>query len=166
MLSIDQYISELLKIEPFWKICHPCCFHGYCCKGAKVSFTDWEALITKIFVSTLSAEEKNIIRDNEQNKRSCVFQAPDRCLIHPVRPANCRYTPYQFVITPKNVLKYSMVRIGASGHCEFKYVERQLSECEAVQAKTLKFQLLPNFDRQTYYVSLNWFLSQEKHPQS
>ena len=162
MQYFDSLVHELLAIEPFWKICFPCKFKGYCCIGAEISFSDAEMQITKEYIKKLSPEEKDIIVQNNLSSKHCIYRAPDKCLIHDVRPMNCRYTPFQCGINPQNELLYSMVKVGSSGHCEFKSQKLQLSEPQATLLRSQKFLRLENFDRQTYYLSLNHLYSAHK----
>lgn len=164
MSLLDTAIAELLSIEPFWNICYPCKFQGFCCIGAEITFDGNEKNIVDQYVSTLPANEQEIIRDNAARNQHCIYRAPEKCLIHDVRPENCRYTPFQATIDPENILRYSMVRIGKSGHCEFRSREIQLSEPLTSHYRHEKFLLLPNFDRNTRYLSLNWIVQQGNHP--
>ncbi len=158
MSLLDSMIEDLLVIEPFWKICYPCNFHGFCCIGAKIKFSDAECSAIDRYVSSLSESDQAVIADNLKHGRHCIYRSSDKCLIHDARPENCQYTPFQYVVNPQNVLIYSMVRIGAE-HCEFRHVDLPLSQQQADRARVQKFLRLPNFGRQTVYLSLNWYVA-------
>ena len=153
---MDDCIAELLEIEPFWKICYPCKYHGACCVGAEISFDDSEYEAIKECVSRLPIAEQAIIRDNAESGRHCIFRAPDKCLIHEVRPENCRYTPLQCLVTTDGELRYAMIRITEDGACQHRSIRRRIDAAQAQIVRSQEFVLLPNFSRQTYYLSLNW----------
>lgn len=157
MDNLNSLIEKLYKEETYWNICCPCQSDGYCCIGADVSVNTNEWSKIKKYVQLLSFEEKLILQKNIVNGTQCIFHAEDKCLIHDVRPENCRYTPYQLVVNSNNILKYSMVRINPeTNRCEFEPVRKRISPQERKMIEQNSFVLLPNFDSYTKYISLNW----------
>ncbi len=159
MNLLDAVIEELLEIEPFWRNCpHPGCA-GICCKGADVTVDPMEWGMIREYISHLSEAEKAIIRSNASLGKNCYFRADNKCLIHAVRPENCRYTPYQCSIAGDGKLHYCMVRVGKK-RCYFKTVVKDIDDfpLASVQRSCGKFLLLDNFGRKTHYIYLNWLV--------
>lgn len=156
MTALDTAIDELLALEPFWKICYPCKFKGFCCHGAVIELSADEQRAVDECVSRLPSDKREQFEANRRAGRRCVYQTDTECLIHSVRPQNCRYTPFQALITAKDVLRYTMVRVGASGHCEFRRQDIRVGERLHILLESHKFLRLDSFGRQTYYLNLNW----------
>lgn len=157
MENLNSTIEKLYEQEPYWNICCPCQCDGYCCIGADVSVNTNEWSKIKEYVQLLSFEEKLILQKNIVNGTQCIFHAEDKCLIHDVRPENCRYTPYQFVVNSNNILKYSMVRINPeTNRCEFEPVHKSISLQERKMIEQTPFVVLQNFNSYAKYISLNW----------
>lgn len=119
MSLLESTIDELLSREPFWKICYPCKFKGFCCKGAEIDFSKNEQHIIDEYINTLPNDSQKIIYENKKYNKHCIYHSVEKCLIHEVRPQNCRYTPFQALIDNDNTLIYTMVRI-VNGLCDFK----------------------------------------------
>ena len=104
---IDKKVNELSKIEPFWKICLPCKNNGRCCNGADVNVHDseWEEIVN------LLNSHKDILsyaQGRIKKKSCCIFfnYSASKCLIHSIRPINCRYTPFQIIKNKNNKYVY------------------------------------------------------------
>lgn len=164
---LDSSVQELYQKEPFWNICNPCQCEGCCCIGADVSVYEDEWRLICDYVQTLPAEERNVLADNIKINRMCIFRATDKCLIHPVRPENCRYTPYQYVVTSDDHLRYSQVKIsGLTSKCVFKAVDEPIDPSLAHELRQNKFADLLNHGRHTKYLSLNWQVAYSPLPGS
>lgn len=161
MATLEAVIEELCRLEPFWNRCHPCSSKGKCCEGAEIRPSKTEQQVITTYLLSLPFSEKQHVMDNLMNSRFCIYRTPEKCLIHEVRPEICRYTPYQCVITNENVLQYSFVGSDANKQCVFQACLRQLSPAEAAAMRESKFLLLENFDRKTYYLSLNWLVQNQ-----
>jgi len=148
---LEESIIELRKIEPFWERCFPCQHKGKCCKDADIEITESEWLIISDYIQALDVKDKKILKRNILLRSYCVFRSKDKCLIHEVRPENCRYTPFQCVITDDNRLLYSKV----SDNCNFEDGIIELNAASIKHLKNAKYIQLDNFEKQTYYLSLN-----------
>lgn len=155
---MDKIISELKELEPYWDICFPCKNKGKCCVGADISIyqSEWNIIIG--YIKQLSKPDKKILLSNILLNKPCFFHSDDKCLIHEARPQNCRYTPFQYLITADNHLRYTMI----SQKCEFKSILFQLEPNMADELRMMKFSKLPNFDTETYYISLNYLSDKGK----
>ena len=153
---LEESIIELRKIEPFWDRCFPCNLKGICCQGADLSVYDseWESILE--YIAGFSSEDKKVLLTNVQQEKHCVFRAENNCLIHEVRPENCRYTPFQCLVTQDNYLKYAMV----SDDCSFQYISLPLNDDDANLVRESKFIILRNFEKETHYLSLNYQVQQ------
>lgn len=157
MTILESTIQELYQMEPFWNICNPCQCKGHCCVGADVTIYEREWAEIERHIQALPYEDQDTLRLNIKHKRKCVFRANDKCLIHAVRPENCRFTPYQYGITPDNHLKYTQVkRSKLTGMCTYRSVDRLIDVTMANDLRQSKFATLENFGRPTVYLSLNW----------
>ena len=156
MTRLDDVIEELLELEPFWRICYPCRFKGVCCHGAKISVTPDEQAVIDEYLSGQPLLVRRLVFVHKMIGWHCKYHTDEGCLIHDVRPANCRYTPFQMGVSSDHVLTYSMVRVGESGHCEFSMQHIPLSDAQGGYLASSKFPLLDNFGRPTRYLSLNW----------
>ena len=157
---LNETITELRKIEPYWNCCFPCNNKGKCCIGADVAIypSEWNMIVNQII--NLSDSEKAVLFSNIKLKKYCVFRSKEKCLIHEVRPLNCRYTPFQYAITPDNHLLYTMI----SRNCNFQSVRKELEKNTANQLRNLKFACLNNFDTQSWYLSLNYLAASKSLP--
>lgn len=156
-----EIIKNLYDQESFWSICNPCMCNGYCCIGADISAykTEWKRI--KEYVKLLQDEEKLLLSKNITNGIQCIFRTNDKCLIHNVRPENCRYTPYQALIDNNNNLIYSMVKVNTnSKKCEFKRTSIKVGKKEINILEQNAIIMLPNYDIFTKYLSLNWVATQ------
>jgi len=157
---LNETINELRKIEPYWSCCFPCNNEGKCCIGADVAIYPSEWNIIENQIIHFSDSEKAVLLSNIKLKRHCVFRSKEKCLIHDVRPLNCRYTPFQYAITPDNYLHYAMM----SRNCNFQTIREKLEESTANRLRNLKFARLANFDTQSWYLSLNYLAASENIP--
>lgn len=89
-------ISELEEMDPSWKNCRECPFHGRCCNGNDIDIREdeWEEIKTVLDRNPLIRGE---VKQNFLSGKKCYFQSMTCCLINPVRPTNCLYTPYQAI---------------------------------------------------------------------
>lgn len=157
MEILDSIIEVLYKEENYWNICHPCQCKGYCCVGADISadINEWSKI--KECIQHLPFEEKAELKNNIASKKQCIFHTADKCLIHNVRPENCKYTPYQASVDRFNILQYSMVKIDPlTSICKFGFVRKEISQEERNLFEQQCFVSLPNYDTYTKYISLNW----------
>lgn len=167
MKILEATIRELYKIEPFWNICNPCQCKGHCCIGADISISESEWAQIERYIQTLPYEGLDTLRLNIKHERNCVFRAYDRCLIHPVRPENCRFTPYQYCITPDSRLRYTQVMRHEYGcECVYESVDCPIDRALANTLSHQKFAILDNFGRPTVYLSLNWQVAHCQSPES
>ena len=157
--TLDLLINELLTIEPFWKMCYPCssAIKGFCCKGARISTSEQEAEIIRQHLNRLSPSDAAAYKINIALGIKCPYRTKAKCLISEVRPENCRYTPFQCAFD-ENILRYSMVKKGILWSCRFRTMEVPMTPDQLKSFLTAdgKFALLKNFDRKTYYLSLNY----------
>lgn len=152
MLSdLEKSIQELLSQEPHWNCCFPCKNSGKCCIGADISVCEHEWNLIKQYVCGLPDHEKFLLSENIQSRNTCIFRTDTKCLIHEVRPENCRYTPFQAVITSDRELLYCMV----SEDCSFQSIRKQLDSETASRIANTKFPVLQNFNSETKYLCLN-----------
>lgn len=157
MEVLDSAIQELYQKEPFWNICNPCQCKGHCCIGADITIYENEWAEIERYIRKLSTEDKTALSRNIQQSSKCIFRTDDKCLIHTVRPANCRYTPYQYVVTADNHLRYTQVKHSKiTGTCIYRTVYDQIDAATANELRQCKFAPLDNFGRPTIYLSLNW----------
>lgn len=91
-------IEKLEALDPFWKRCRNCPFKGRCCIDNDIDIREDEWFEIKALLDS-SETIKAQVRDNFLHHRKCFFQTEKCCLIHPIRPCNCLYTPYQAVLT-------------------------------------------------------------------
>lgn len=160
MKILESAIQELYQREPFWSICNPCQSKGHCCIGAVITIRKNERTEIERHIQALSSEDKKALVQNIQHSSKCVFRTNEKCLIHAVRPANCRYTPYQYVVTADGILQYTQVKHSAiTGTCSYKRLNRLLDAAEADELRHCKFATLNNFGRPTVYLSLNWLVA-------
>jgi len=99
---VDGISKDLAKIEPYWRKCFPCKNKGRCCNNSDIGIPDVE---WKSIVEFLS-ENKDVIeyaKIRARNSMKCIFYNHDAksCLIHPVRPINCRFAPYHIAYDAK-----------------------------------------------------------------
>lgn len=157
MELLDSSIRELYTREPYWNMCNPCRCGGCCCIGADISISEGEWQTIKQYVQTLPEEDKSILANNIKTNNLCVFRALDKCLIHDVRTEDCRYTPYQYVVTVDNRLIYSELKLSDDkDRCVWRRVEKPITPRLAQEMREQEFFYLPNFGRSTLYLSLNW----------
>ena len=157
MEVLDSSIQELYQKEPFWNICNPCQCKGHCCIGADIQIHKNEWTEIERYIRELSYEDKTALCRNIQRSSKCVFRTNDKCLIHAVRPANCRYTPYQYVVTADNHLRYTQVKHSKiTGTCIYCTVDAPIDAATANELRQCKFAPLDNFGMSTLYLSLNW----------
>lgn len=86
MYTLEEAISELRKIEPYWNRCFPCKNQGKCCIGADVTIykSEWNKIYS--YLNNLPDLEKSIVMSNLQLNKLCIFRSEEKCLIHKVRP--------------------------------------------------------------------------------
>lgn len=157
MDQLDLTIKELYEREPYWNMCNPCQCGGYCCIGADISISEDEWHKIKQYIGELSQEDMSILANNIDTNKMCFFRTPDKCMIHAVRPENCKYTPYQYLVTQDNRLQYHYAKVNdATNQCEFKFVDIPLADHLLSVLKSCKFHQLPNYDKQIFYLNLNW----------
>lgn len=92
---LESKISHLESREESWKNCRACPFSGKCCDGATlIVFPEEKLAIHKYLESNPDILQYATTR-YKQNK-TCYFynKESSKCLIHEVRPLNCRWTPY------------------------------------------------------------------------
>ena len=91
--AIDSLSQELREIEPFWARCLPCRNSGRCCKGCDVPVygSEWAAIIDFLTANPSVMEHA---KEAFAAGRMCMFRGAQGCMIHDVRPLNCRYAPY------------------------------------------------------------------------
>lgn len=160
MINLNSVINELHGVEPYWSICRPCQCAGQCCVGADISITESEWQQIRKYVENMAIDDKAILEQNILNHVFCIFRAPTKCLIHDVRPENCKYTPYQALFNHKGMLVYSQVQVNPETHrCEFKLVSIPATTEQLVALQNNKFVDLPNYGTMTKYISLNWLVA-------
>lgn len=142
-------IGELEEKDPSWKNCRKCPFRGKCCIDNDIDIRDdeWEEI-----KALLDQNEsiRNQVKENFINNRKCYFRTEKCCLIHPIRPTNCLYTPYQAIQNEFSLeVEYSL----RSPSCDFETKTISLD-------KPLKKEdyLLYIPDSEHYYLLLNhWY---------
>ncbi len=155
---LDEMIDELIRIEPFWQICIPCRCGGTCCIGANILIETSEIEPIADRIAALEAEDAKMLARNALGKQLCVFRTQDKCLIHEVRPSNCRFTPYQYSVDENGILKYSQVSVSGNA-CNAVQIKIPVDPIRANELRNSKFALLPNHGAPVHYLSLNWYAS-------
>lgn len=94
--ELFREIEVLEELDPVWKNCRKCPFHGKCCIDNDIDIREdeWNRIETYI-LSCRDIYEG--IKRNYFSGRKCYFRSDECCLIHEVRPTNCIYTPYQLI---------------------------------------------------------------------
>ena len=114
-------IAELEEADPSWKNCRVCPFKGKCCLDNDIDIREdeWEE------IKTLLDKDSSIREQVYQNLLShsrCYFHSEKCCLIAPIRPTNCLYTPYQLI---QNVYDKSIEYSLRSPSCDFETREEK-----------------------------------------
>ncbi len=92
---LENKIAALELKEESWKRCRACPFNGKCCDGASVDMFPEEREAITVYLDNNPDVKSYALTRYSQGKK-CVFYDKDAssCLIHEVRPLNCRWTPY------------------------------------------------------------------------
>lgn len=89
-------IAELEERDPSWKNCRKCPFKGKCCLENDIDIREdeWQEISSLLDKDSFIRSEvyKNYLADSR-----CYFHTEEKCLIAPIRPTNCLYTPYQLI---------------------------------------------------------------------
>jgi Fe-S-cluster containining protein len=105
---LEEAIEKLESMEPTWKNCKACPNAGKCCDGAPIIVfqEEWDAI-----AQYLKAYPKKLAyaADRFEQGKECYFHDPNatQCLIHEVRPLNCRWTPYTIMAELKKEGPYT-----------------------------------------------------------
>ncbi|NHQ80292.1 YkgJ family cysteine cluster protein [Chromobacterium vaccinii] len=92
---LESKVSDLEAQEESWKNCRACPHEGKCCDGATlIAFPEEIAAIREYIKNNLDVLQYAVSR--YRKKKPCYFYDKEstKCLIHEVRPLNCRWTPY------------------------------------------------------------------------
>lgn len=115
--KLEKLIDELNSKEDFFKKCLNCPNKGKCCIDNDIDIRDDEwAYIKKYLLD--NKDVYDLVYDNFKNGRRCYFRTDSKCLIHDIRPLNCRYTPYQMIYKDGNLIYHI-----ADDDCNFSYQE-------------------------------------------
>lgn len=92
---LEGKLTELESSEPSWKNCRACPFSGKCCDGASLNLFPEE----KAAISDYLGRNPDVLRyalPRFKQGKKCYFydKESSKCLIHEVRPLNCRWTPH------------------------------------------------------------------------
>lgn len=142
-------IEALENIEPVWKNCRKCPFHGKCCIDNDIDIREdeWKEIETCILSDRKVYDE---VRKNFLHDQKCYFRTQECCLIHEVRPTNCIYTPYQ-LIRPR--FSGDVYYSSRSSCCDFENVGKKDASLSFYNDFIVKVD-----DRHPYYLYLNyWF---------
>ncbi|KAB7703681.1 hypothetical protein GBN33_00030 [Plesiomonas shigelloides] len=154
---LESKISILESQEESWKNCRACPFNGKCCDGATlIAFPEEIELIKKQLKRDQDVLAYAISR--YKKGKACYFydKESSRCLIHDVRPLNCRWTPY--VAFSGNGCEFN-VNIRSSS-CDFSI---QTISCEKVEGNLISLPKgMSSSDVNTLY--LHWQSIVELHP--
>ncbi|WP_313803235.1 YkgJ family cysteine cluster protein [Cytobacillus sp.] len=153
MVELDNLIQQLRTKDPYWNKCHPCKNKGKCCIGANPSFSDkeWQDVIE--YLDEIPKDDYDKLLENFKHNKLCPFRTESKCLIHKVRPFNCKYTPFQAVYRNDGKIIYSMT----TDDCNFKTV---VSEPNMNFNSTENFIELNNFlEKRSYLLINNWVIS-------
>lgn len=93
---LEKSVAKLESLEPSWKNCKACPHGGKCCVGATglLVFPEEKRDITD-FLQRNDRIKQFALKKYRQGQ-GCYFHDSNAksCLIHEVRPLNCRWTPY------------------------------------------------------------------------
>lgn len=146
-------IETLENIEPVWKLCRKCPFHGKCCIDNDIDIREdeWKEIEGYILSDKKVYDE---VRENFLLGRKCYFRTEECCLIHKIRPTNCIYTPYQLI---KPRFSSDICFSSRSECCDFENIEKKDASLTFYNDFIVKVD-----DRQPYYLYLNyWFENYE-----
>lgn len=132
--ELDELIRKLLQLEPYWKKCSNCKNKGKCCIGANILVFDVEWDQIKEFIKSMPESDKEKIKSNIKNKKACFFRGDQKCIIHGVRPLNCRWVPYVAYLGD------SQIRYFEESNCSF----RELMVTHTFSEKYPNYVLLPH----------------------
>lgn len=116
---LDRVISRLETNESSWRNCRSCPFNGKCCDGAtlKVFPEEGREILQHIKLNP-NVRAHSIGR--YKDRKPCYFYDRDAkaCLIHEIRPINCRWTPYTVFIGDAGLS--GMMR---DSQCNFRHIQ-------------------------------------------
>lgn len=100
---LELKILELEAEEESWKNCKSCPFSGKCCDGAPLIIWPEEKEEIVNYLRMHEGIKKFALSRYKKNEK-CYFYDRDAkaCLIHAVRPLNCRWTPYTVFHDPNS----------------------------------------------------------------
>lgn len=147
--ELFQEIEELERKDPSWLNCRHCPFKGKCCIDNDIDIRDdeWEEIKHLLDTDEIIRRQ---VKENFDKGSKCYFRTDSCCLIHPIRPTNCIYTPYQVI---QNLDDHTLMYSRRSNCCDFEIVIKP--------SKPLKEEdyLLKLQEENHYYLFLNhWFL--------
>ncbi|WP_236206034.1 YkgJ family cysteine cluster protein [Pseudomonas tohonis] len=130
---LNQHVSRLERIESSWSNCRSCPHGGACCIGVSNLLIFPEEQKT---IKSHLRKNKEILAyaiQRLEKKQGCYFHSSESktCLIHEVRPLNCRWTPYTAFPEPDGMLSISL----RDENCKF---EKHAVEIESEKAGIIK----------------------------
>ncbi|WP_186077776.1 YkgJ family cysteine cluster protein [Burkholderia gladioli] len=153
---LNRAISKLESKEPSWKNCRSCPFSGKCCDGAKLRIFPEERINILEFIKK-NPNVRNYSVDRYMNGKACYFYNRDAkaCLIHDVRPLNCRWTPYTIFIGDAGVS--GMIR---DSQCNFRRIDRS-DGVSGVDGELIRMSVSSESENQNYIL---WQKIEELRP--
>ncbi len=158
--TLDEIKKELFdeihlleERNPSFLNCRKCPFKGKCCIDNDIDIREdeWEK-IEKFLDENEEARKK--IKENFLSNRKCYFRTEECCLIHPIRPTNCIYTPYQII---QNVHDKTLTYSKRDAFCNFTTKEIPCTELFSDENPLLYLK-----EENEYYLFLNhWYFHYE-----
>lgn len=117
--ELQREIDELYRKDPYWKKCLSCPFKGRCCEENDIDIREdeWEEISS--FLAENPEVEKKVYENYLFHSR-CYFHTSTCCLIAPIRPTNCLYTPYQLI---QNLYDHTLEYNKPTEECTFETIE-------------------------------------------
>lgn len=145
--KLDELILKLNSKEEYFKKCLKCPNKGKCCIDNDIDIRDDEwAYIKKYLLD--NEDIYKLVYDNFKNGRRCYFRTDEKCLIHDIRPLNCKYTPYQMIYKDGHLIYHI-----SDDYCNFSY---QDIICDIDTKEDIYY----DFRSNRYYILLNNFIDE------
>lgn len=129
IIGIDAQVESLLVRDPFWRKCYPCKNHGRCCQNdSPLAASDEFAALDAFLLN--NPDIRQIVFQNLQSAKNCIFYAPEAsaCLVHEMRPAICRLTPFKTYVSNKETPPAEATVFDSAGNAECHwFLKKQLS---------------------------------------
>ncbi len=147
--ELYKEIEILESKEEKYLRCRKCPFKGKCCIDNDIDIREDEWNLIREFLDN-HADARNEVYDNFIHDHKCYFRTEKCCLIHPIRPTNCIYTPYQLIQNRyDNVITYSLM----DENCDFITKEMKMEHELEIDEPVIYLE-----QEKSYFLFLNhWF---------